>query len=121
MVRLPEVVNHTPGRAIIPDKHFRQNAPGLSLSRKAAAMPDQTEDLGDLAELKGLAQEAFLVLEKLNRLAQVVNDSRGAAFMAVQVHRENNFCPTRLDESLYRTFTILGEETDQKIKEILGE
>lgn len=84
-------------------------------------MSDQVEKIDELAKLRVLAQEAFEALEKLNRLTKVVDDARHSAFQAVLVHREKNYCPTRLDKKLYRTLKTLSDETDKAVQEILGE
>ena len=83
-------------------------------------MFEKTKLLWEVQELREKAREASQALDKLNGIVQVLNRSVRLANKAVQRHREGNACPTRLDESLYRTFTKLDEEASRKISGILG-
>jgi hypothetical protein len=81
-------------------------------------MFEKTKLLWEVQELREKAREAAQALDKLNGIVQVLNRSVRLANKAVQGHREKNACPTRLDETLYRTFGLLAETTSAELDEI---
>jgi hypothetical protein len=83
-------------------------------------MFEKTKLLWEVQELREKAREASQALGKLNEIVQILNRSIRIANKAVQGHRERNACPTRLDESLYRTFGRLAETTSAELDEIAG-